>query len=217
MTLQQGLIGHWELEELPAKDSTANANDMSTTGDPQTTTGQVGGAIDFDTDDFLSVSKDFYGGTSQGSLAAWFKTSTSSVFHGIAASNSDLNSEAGGIVLRITNDDVVSVLVNGGDGARIDNTGGTTVTDGSWYHLAATYDGSIVRLYLNGSEVENSAYSTTITGMTPFFIGKYRWEDTGDDFDDPGQVDDVRVYDRALSQTEIQQIKQIRNKRVRQA
>lgn len=72
---------------------------------------------------------------------------------------------------------------------------------GVWYHVAGTYDGSQSRLYVNGS------LQGTITpgfplnyGTRPVFIGT-----TGESFDGRlcGSVDEVRIYNRALSGAEV--------------
>ena len=86
-------------------------------------------------------------------------------------------------------------------------TGGTTIygnsalTVNTWAHLAATYDGANLRLYLNGIQVANQARTVNLTtSANPLQIGG----DTifGQYFS--GLIDEVRVYNRALTQTEIQ-------------
>jgi glucose/arabinose dehydrogenase len=71
----------------------------------------------------------------------------------------------------------------------------------TWSHLAATYDGSRMRLYLNGSEVSSRNESRPIrTSNQPLTIGGDF--DYGQYFD--GMIDEVRIYNRALNVTEIQ-------------
>ena len=71
---------------------------------------------------------------------------------------------------------------------------------GQWEHVAATYDGSVARFYVDGVEV-----ATTFTGhvgsSNTWRLGAFDTTPTG--FFD-GLVDNVRVYDRALSSSEIQ-------------
>jgi len=69
---------------------------------------------------------------------------------------------------------------------------------GAWYHVAGTYDGSTMRLYLNGVEQGEKDVSGTVAtgnGVTLSSSG-------GEALD--GLLDDVRVYNRALSFREIQ-------------
>jgi hypothetical protein len=79
--------------------------------------------------------------------------------------------------------------------------GGTPVPLGSWTHLASTYDGSMVRLYVNGILVGTKAASGPIsTSSDPLRIGGDSL--FGEYF--TGLIDEVRVYNRALSAAEIQ-------------
>jgi len=69
-----------------------------------------------------------------------------------------------------------------------------------WSHLALTYDGSKLRLYLDGTEVSNRMATGTIRMTTdPLWIGGNN--PYGEYF--PGVIDEVRVYDRALSRAEV--------------
>jgi hypothetical protein len=76
------------------------------------------------------------------------------------------------------------------------------LTPNQWHHLVGTIKkGKFVRVYLDGVlEGESTAfYSDTADGASPLFIGK-----RGDGLELNGQVDEVRIYDRALSPGEVQ-------------
>ena len=71
----------------------------------------------------------------------------------------------------------------------------------TWTHLAATYDGTTLRLYVNGSQVGSRAVASpllTSTGVLRFG-GNSVW---GEFF--AGRIDEVRLYNRALTAAEIQ-------------
>ena len=69
-----------------------------------------------------------------------------------------------------------------------------------WSHLAVTYDGRRITLYVNGSQVSSRATSGTIRKTSdPMWIGGN--EPYGEYFE--GEIDDVRVYDRALDPSEL--------------
>jgi hypothetical protein len=75
-----------------------------------------------------------------------------------------------------------------------------TGSDYVWSHLAATYDGTTVRLYVNGVQVSSEAASGAMTASTdPLRIGA---GEGGDEWFD-GLIDNVRIYSRALTQAEI--------------
>jgi fibronectin type 3 domain-containing protein len=71
----------------------------------------------------------------------------------------------------------------------------------TWTHLAATYSGSTLALYVNGAQVAGAAATGAIATHTgPLRIGGNAiW---GEYFN--GLIDEVRVYNRALTATEIQ-------------
>ena len=70
----------------------------------------------------------------------------------------------------------------------------------TWTHLAMTYDGSRIRLYVNGRLVATMLQTGPLaTSSHPLRIGN---DLCGNWFD--GLIDEVRVYDRALSASEIQ-------------
>jgi hypothetical protein len=71
----------------------------------------------------------------------------------------------------------------------------------TWSHLAATFDGGTVRLFVNGIQVASQAQSTPLTTSTgPLSIGGTTAY--GEYFQ--GRIDEVRVYSRALSASELQ-------------
>ena len=79
--------------------------------------------------------------------------------------------------------------------------GGATLALNTWSHLAVTFDGPTLRLYLNGTQVGSLAQAGTIvTSAIPLTIGG----DTiyGQYFQ--GQIDEVRVYSVALTPAQIQ-------------
>ena len=71
----------------------------------------------------------------------------------------------------------------------------------TWTHLTATYDGATLRMFVNGVQ----ASSRAVTGLTATTSGALRiggnsvW---GEYF--RGLIDEVRIYNRALTAAEIQ-------------
>ena len=71
---------------------------------------------------------------------------------------------------------------------------------GRWQHVAATYDGTTARMYIDGAEVASKVFSGNVGSSNAWRIGAYGLTPTG--FFD-GSIDDVRIYDRALSASDI--------------
>ena len=76
----------------------------------------------------------------------------------------------------------------------------TKTEAGVWYHIAATYDGSTYRVYLDGLEVAASERPTMTPGRPVLYIGSYN---AGHAYGLNGIVDDVRIYDYARGQLDI--------------
>lgn len=69
-----------------------------------------------------------------------------------------------------------------------------------WFHLAITYDGDTAKTYMNGSLEANSARNWN-TKSYKFLVGKNLNNNPKDDFN--GSIDDLRIYNCALSESEI--------------
>jgi Concanavalin A-like lectin/glucanases superfamily len=89
---------------------------------------------------------------------------------------------------------------------------GALVTDvaspmakGTWYKLAYTYDGSTAKFYVNGQLVQSSSKSVPFTPNTEnLFIGRHNDPVAGYWFN--GVIDEIRIYDRPLSQPAITEL-----------
>jgi chitodextrinase len=87
----------------------------------------------------------------------------------------------------------------GGSNANV--FGATPVSTGAWTHIAVTYDGTTLRFYANGTQVGSTTKSGAVTTSTnPLSIGSDSIY--GQYFN--GTIDEVRVYDAALTATQIQ-------------
>ena len=71
---------------------------------------------------------------------------------------------------------------------------------GVWYHLVGTYDGAAVKLYVDGVLRDSVPATGTIPSFGgPVFVGRNAYTETLI----PGDADEVRIYNRALSAAEI--------------
>jgi hypothetical protein len=188
-------VGWWKMDEGEgdkAYDSSGNGNvGTLTTMDPPTdwVDGKFGKALDFDgTSDYVATTNSMSVDKASFSASAWFKTTTSSDLKILSNNTSHpLQVYNGHLRICVTTCD----------------EGTTAVNDGNWHFALVEGDGSSVRAYLDGKtapEITQSATSGNMTGI--FNIGS-----TGTSHYFLGRIDDVRIYNYALTQTQIQQIR----------
>lgn len=73
------------------------------------------------------------------------------------------------------------------------------VPTGTWTNLALTFDGTNMRLYINGALIDTEATGTPISSEEPLYIGCAKnWSDGF-----TGKIDNARIYPRALSAAEL--------------
>lgn len=79
-----------------------------------------------------------------------------------------------------------------------------------WRHVCATYDGTTERLYVEGSSVTSQVISlNTVSGSIVVGLGTFG----GSDYFN-GNIDDIQIYNRALTNAEIQILQRQPNKRI---
>jgi hypothetical protein len=115
-------------------------------------------------------------------------------YHGIIGM---AGSDSGYRLLIRDSDKVIYFQLTGKNGYNLLTK--TAITAGAWYHIAATYDGSFMRVYINGVEdpVKVARTGHLDPSSAPLIIGK-------PEFALNGIIDDVRIYNRALSADEVQ-------------
>jgi len=90
-----------------------------------------------------------------------------------------------------------------GDGVFTIATVENSIISETWHHLALTYDGSNIILYIDGIEAGSTEASGQITNESvPLTIGRLVFENTNFDLD--GQVDEVSLWNLALTEQAIQ-------------
>jgi hypothetical protein len=79
-----------------------------------------------------------------------------------------------------------------------------TVNDGRWHFITGTYDGTTATLYIDGKSAASRAGTNELNNTTSnLTVGVYNDGLTGP-FN--GFIDDARIYNRALSATDVRQL-----------
>ena len=75
-----------------------------------------------------------------------------------------------------------------------------SITEGNWYTLVLTWDGTMMRFYLNGTQIDATEFiGLTYSSGVNLRIGS----EVTDEYYFNGTIDEVRIYPRALSAAEI--------------
>jgi type II secretory pathway pseudopilin PulG len=200
------LIGWWKLDEtegVEASDSSGNRIDGTLNQMNQATdwvTGKIGGGLDFDGfNDYVDCeNEENLQLTDALTIAGWVKANSWGSGSDVSIIARKGEGNPNNYQLAIADGRATLYLDdNDGNGFR----GDTVLDTGQWYHVAGTWDGAQVRIYLNGI-LDNDppdSYSLTLnTDTRALYIGGRGGADLLD-----GTLDDVRIYSRALSLEEV--------------
>jgi hypothetical protein len=203
VSAQSGLVAAYGFDET----SSATATDASGHGNQGTISGatriagRFGGALNFDgTNDWITIadapSLDL---SAAMTIEAWVYPTSGTKNHAVISKEDGANGAVYAIYSSGNNFRPNSeIVVNGSNRENADGSGQLPVN--VWTHLAATYDGTRLRLFVNGVEVGNRNVSGTIRASSgPLRVGGNTIR--ADFF--AGRLDEVRVYARALSAAEI--------------
>lgn len=205
-TSERGLVGYWTFDEGSgnvAHDASFNGGDGVLTNNPTWQAGEscrVGRCLSFDGTNYVDGGniEDFI--TSDFSIAAWVKKNVSGYYQTIVSKGDAGIGTNKGYRLRVESGDTILFTVTGDTESALNTT--STITNGLWYHIVATKDSSVMKVYINGIEVGNmAAPSGSISNSLHFMIGRqstdWYWR---------GSIDDVRIYNKALSATEVRNL-----------
>jgi len=198
-----GLVGWWKLDEGSgdtAADSSPQGNNGTLEGKVSWVAGHIGPyALDFDGGRVLVQDAPELRPTDVVSVCVWVYFSDSQDNARVVVKGGD-NHETFGLEVNGSDELVFHIRdVN-------DNRYGASeevLNFDEWFHIAGTFDGDVVRSYINGVLADDNNEPNDITlsqDPNDFAIGN-RSDDTDREF--VGIIDDVRVYSRALSQAEI--------------
>ena len=192
-----GLVGWWKLDEeigIVAKDSSKNENHASFNGFPIWVEGKLNGALKFDGNAFL-VTNDKLNlkGNAPRTISAWWNPAVERGMQGIVSTGTGQQNKNFEILV---GKKLASVHFSGdhhwvrGGSLEINN----------WYLVCGLSDSQKVKLFVNGKLINEKKHKLK-TNTNKVYIGKADWKVFPKA---KGIIDDVRIYDRALSSPEVQ-------------
>jgi hypothetical protein len=202
--LQDGLVAYYRFNGN-ASDESGNANHGTVHGAVpcRDRAGQANSAYCFDGDDYIHVpsSASLKSPTTALSVAAWvFVGQWYAGYAAVCTKSNDAAFAQYGYALYQFNRQVFLEV----HGSYVQIGSGTAFETGRWYHVAYTWDGATVRLYVDGALTASTPLvRTPQTDERPLVIGKHT---PGDTEHLNGRLDQLRIYNRALSAQEVAEL-----------
>jgi hypothetical protein len=199
----------WKLDEnagTSAADSSGAANRGTLTGSPTWTTGKVGSALSFDgTSQYVAGARAAVNTSTSFSVSAWvyltakgtLRTAVSqdgAVVSGFCLQYDDPSDRWAFVVRQADSTSASSDLVSAAGSPALN----------TWYHLVGVHDSGTqqIKLYVNGSLQGTAAHTSVWNATGALAVGRGKWGGGNTDFW-PGRVDEVRLFQRALTASEI--------------
>jgi serralysin len=198
-----GLVAAYGFDEnagATAADATGNGHTGTIAGATWTTAGHTGNALSFDgVNDMVSVADSALLDVTRVTLMAWVRPTLTDNWR-----SAILKERTGGLAYALYAEDGAArpaAYVNLGQADDREAKGTLALTVNTWTHLTMTFDGTALRVYQNGVLVRTANFTGNIVASgSPLRIGGNAvW---GEFY--AGLMDDVRVFNRALTLEEIQ-------------
>jgi len=163
--------------------------------------GKFNTALEFDgVDDYVSVpDSDSLDITDAITIEAWvYREFEDNNVHEVVCKGSDSGHK--GYRLDFAGPRVRFRLGNGSDWIGVESL--SEISPKTWYHVVGTYDGSIIKIYVNGEEENSIVMEGTVQSSSfSVFLGQYVVNGI---YLFDGKIDEVCIWERALSPTEVQ-------------
>lgn len=209
--VRDGLVAYWPLNESDgdtAADASGNGHDGTLMGNPQWANGLYGGGLEFHgVEDEVVVPFNEALNPETFTVTAWANVEPGSAgaHRAVLASRDDFP-QRGYIFYAEPGDTWQYWIGVGAGGVTWNSVQGPAVEAGDWGHLTGVYTDGGQRFYYNGELVGEADAELNINPGQDFLIGASANELDPHLFWFVGLIDDVRIYDRELSDDEIAEV-----------
>ena len=205
--LSNGLVGYWKMDETatPSVDSSGNGNSGTWNGNTAGTTGKYGNGTTYDgTGDNITVSGDSIRTTGNTTISLWVKSTSADTNRGLFYKDNGGGTGGWGMRVMYSNSYIYASAVYTAPSVDSLSTDAVVITSGQWNHVTAVWkDGQYIQLFING--VESSKVSTTGTTLRTSNQNHSIGGRLASEYF-TGQLDDVRIYNRAFSPAEVSRL-----------
>lgn len=219
MNLQKGLVGHWTMDDADTSGGTlydrSAYDNHGTINGPTETTGLWGTALDFtqSNSDHIITNEPTLSGDPVATLSVWAKASTTNQTDWTGILSLGTNQS--------TNTTFTINVEGSGNNIAVHTWGNSTadipLDDTNWHHYVGINTGEGTQKFYYDGEFIGSMDNTLSIPSEPSVIGarKYAVEDNNSRFWE-GKIQDARIYNRVLSEDEINALYQMREQRTAQ-
>lgn len=200
-----GLVAYYPLD-ADASDASGQGLDGLVMGDPVAITGAIGGAMEFDGEgDMIEIAHDaVLDITGPISLSLWIRPDAEepegqgTEAAPMCKAGSTASPSWSWQVRYGWNSPQPYMAFTFNTSPRAWAYVGQNLAQGEWHHIACSADGEMLTAYLNGEATESTPMGAITSSPTPVLIGSDGW---GSDW--IGGIDEIRIYNRALSAGEV--------------
>ncbi|NIQ11129.1 MAG: hypothetical protein GWN67_17985, partial [Phycisphaerae bacterium] len=198
----EGLVAHWKFDEISGSTATdsAGTNNGALIGPPTWTSGRLDGALSFDgAGDYVVFAPVGPLASDTFTAQAWVRLDASAgPWNPVLMQNTSVGNY--GFFFYISNKRP-DVYIFGSSGF-VQASSPETINANQWYHVAITNNGSELKLYVD-NQLKDSETSTGFTGVNQnAYVG---YEPIASTYY-KGLIDDVRIHDRAISESEFKDL-----------
>lgn len=202
-----GLVAYYPFNGN-ANDESTNSNNGTVIGATLTSDrfGNSNSAYSFDGNDYIDIGNNFENSPTSISYSAWIKTSydTPSAQANVILSRKETMVGSSCMTLLITQNEYASVGLNSHQHYTTWPEYAVAINDGNWHFVVATKNGDTLTIYVDGVAGGTFDDSLSLYSTDRFFIGLDKvWYDVGGYGYFNGSIDDVRIYNKALTVSEI--------------
>ncbi len=213
-SLNQGLVGLWtfdapDMAGVTAYDKSGNNNNGTLTNGVKKAIGKIGQALNFDgVNDYVSVADDssLRMGTNSFAIVTWVNPASGGSAEYFVLRKSTAGQYSFSIYPIATTRRIYTYISDGTNSSN-GTTGNSALPFDQWTHVVVMFnrDEGKVKVYLNGKndgERDISNVTGAVDPTSSLNIGYYN----GGTYEFRGLIDDVRVYNRALTPDEIKRL-----------
>lgn len=206
---RKGLAGQWLMNEgsgLHLNDHSKNGN-IGIINGATWVPGNCESALNFNgSSDYVEIQNTLLLNPNLITIIAWIKGAATSSDDQICSKDQTSGGTNRVWQFRKNSSEKLEFIIFDTEGDNASEVGSTTIADSEWHQVVGTWDGTTIRVYVDGKEdAAGTSYAGSLQqGKTnSVFIGKAQTADPGYFC---GYIDQVSIYNYALSDSMIQQL-----------